>query len=191
MPSFIIQLPRKLKSITLVGKAPLRLYKEEELEAARSEAYRRGQTEAKAECDRQIARLRAEQFDKLQSTFQAVENQHSALLSQFSEVLPGLTMEAVSRVIAKVDIDRALVTGIVEELLAEAHPGAGALEVLLNAHDLSLMEGCDEGFREKYPMIIFDSDPDLRPGDCMVKSRFGVIDGRIATKLENVEALLR
>lgn len=39
--------------------------------------------------------------------------------------------------------------------------------------------------------IKFRIDNDLKPGDCQVKSRFGLLDGRIATKLKRIQLELQ
>jgi flagellar biosynthesis/type III secretory pathway protein FliH len=56
---------------------------------------------------------------------------------------------------------------------------------------LKLIESFQAGFRERYPQIEFRADPDLQPGDCVVTSRFGALDGRLATKLRSIDRLLQ
>ena len=43
----------------------------------------------------------------------------------------------------------------------------------------------------KYPGIKLTADPELMPGDCRAKSRFGMIDARVFTKLQNVARSLK
>ena len=57
------------------------------------------------------------------------------------------------------------------------------MEVMLSPTDLALISGVDKEFDQKYPGIRLSSDPELIPGDCRAKSRFGMIDARIFTKL--------
>jgi flagellar biosynthesis/type III secretory pathway protein FliH len=89
--------------------------------------------------------------------------------------------------LANVEIDQNLVVRLVEELLAEICEGRQPIEVSLSAHDLQLLEGNSQRFREKFPEIEFRVDAELQPGDCMVRSRHGAIDGRLSTKLKTVE----
>jgi hypothetical protein len=37
------------------------------------------------------------------------------------------------------------------------------------------------------PHVKFIEDPSLQSGDCQVKSRFGLLDGRIATKVRKIK----
>lgn len=49
----------------------------------------------------------------------------------------------------------------------------------------------DDALLEGYPNVTFHEDPTLTPGDCQIKSRFGLLDGRVATKLRKIEADLK
>ena len=49
----------------------------------------------------------------------------------------------------------------------------------------------DDALLEGYPNVKFFEDSTLASGDCQIKSRFGLLDGRIATKLRKVEEELR
>ena len=162
-----------------------------EVETARKEGYQRGFEEASMLVQRQLLDQREDVLHLQQKTFSALAAHHETLVAQLGQLLPNLAMEAIRRVVANIDIDSKLVTRIVNELLVEIHPGPGALDVALSEHDLRLIAGNEASFRQKYPEIHFTADPDLKPGDCVVRSRFGTIDGRIATKLKTVEALLQ
>ncbi len=52
------------------------------------------------------------------------------------------------------------------------------------------LEG-DDSLLEGYANLTFHEDPSLGPGDCQIKSRFGLLDGRIATKLRKIETELK
>ncbi len=48
------------------------------------------------------------------------------------------------------------------------------------------LEG-DDALLSEYPEVKFFIDDSLGNGDCQIKSRFGLLDGRIATKLRKIE----
>jgi len=48
------------------------------------------------------------------------------------------------------------------------------------------LEG-DDSLIPDYPNLKFHEDASLSSGDCQIKSRFGLLDGRIATKLRRIE----
>ena len=49
----------------------------------------------------------------------------------------------------------------------------------------------DDALLSEYPDVKFFEDDSLQSGDCQIKSRFGLLDGRIATKLRKIEEELR
>ena len=44
----------------------------------------------------------------------------------------------------------------------------------------------DDALLAGYPNVKFFEDASLNSGDCQIKSRFGLLDGRIATKLRKI-----
>ena len=49
----------------------------------------------------------------------------------------------------------------------------------------------DDALLDGFPFVKFFEDSSLESGDCQVKSRFGLLDGRISTKLRKVEEELK
>jgi flagellar biosynthesis/type III secretory pathway protein FliH len=163
----------------------------EEHEAACDAAYRRGFQEANELLTKQILDQRAEIAQLQDSLFQSLSKQAESLAFQVSETLPDLVMEITRRVLAGMTPDRAAVERLLTETLAEIAPGSTEVEVFLNASDLALVEGIAESYAHKYPGIKLTADPELAPGDCRAKSRFGTIDARVFTKLQNVARSLK
>ena len=52
------------------------------------------------------------------------------------------------------------------------------------------LDGDDE-LLDGYPNVKFFEDSSLNSGDCQIKSRFGLLDGRISTKLRKIEEELK
>ena len=49
----------------------------------------------------------------------------------------------------------------------------------------------DDALLAGFPNVKFFEDTSLASGDCQIKSRFGLLDGRIATKLRKIEEELK
>ena len=49
----------------------------------------------------------------------------------------------------------------------------------------------DDALLEGYPNVKFFEDSSLSSGDCQIKSRFGLLDGRVSTKLRKIEQELK
>ena len=78
-----------------------------------------------------------------------------------------------------------------ETMVKRAARISDKLRLCLLYTSLKLMENYQAGLRNRYPQIEFRADPDLQPGDCIVTSRFGALDGRLATKLRSVDRILQ
>jgi flagellar assembly protein FliH len=184
-----VQFSRPLRNVKLVGasSSPSPTFTAAELEAAKQESYQRGCTDTSALMEQHLVEQREELLHLQEKTFTSVVTRNQQLVDQLRSALPQLTLEAVRRVLANIEIDHDLVVRLVDELLAEIREGRQPIEVSLSAHDLELIEGSDQHFREKFPEIEFRLNPELEPGDCIVRSRHGAIDGRLSTKLKTVE----
>lgn len=206
MQSNQIRFSRPLRSVVLAGSVPVKksapvvpplpVGASEQEKAAQAEAlaYARGFEEATRQAAETQAEDKATRAKALDLLLKKLEGGHETLVTQVGRVLPKLVVEAVRRVLAGAELPSGTVVGIINELLGEVHPGSGALEILLNEHDLHLLKSDETliaNFAQSYPGITFAADRHLLPGDCLLRSRFGTIDGRVAAKMENLEELLQ
>jgi flagellar biosynthesis/type III secretory pathway protein FliH len=163
----------------------------EEHEAACEAAYKRGAEETNTLLTEQILAQRAEVAQLQDALFKSLALQSESLVHQVSEPLPDLVMEIARRVLAGHTPDTATIRSIVTETLAEIAPDSTGVEVWLSPSDLALVEGIMKDFDHKYPGITISADPELVPGDCRAKSRFGAIDARLSTKLDAIARSLQ
>ncbi len=185
----IVQFSQPVRAVYLAGQAAPVHFTHAELEAADREGYRRGSEEASRMLERQMLEQRDELIHLQSQTFVALDEQRAALVGQVRDFLPQLVMEGIARILGGFQSDRENVIRIVDDLLAELSPTGETLEVQLNSADLEMITGYDETLREKFPAIAFRAGTGLRPGDAIVRSRFGTIDGRLGTKFKMVEAM--
>jgi flagellar biosynthesis/type III secretory pathway protein FliH len=163
----------------------------EEHEAACQEAYNRGFQEATNALTNQIAEQRAEVAQLQDAVFKNLAAQSETLAHEVSQILPDLILEITHRVLAGFKPDAETVRNTISETLAEVAPGSSDVEVRLHPEDLALVKGVDAELEQKYPGIKLIADSELTPGDCLAKSRFGLIDARVLTKLQNVARSLK
>lgn len=188
VPVGISIVPEILQPVEEVPDTRLSL---EEHEVACEAAFRKGFQEANDLLARQILEQRAEIAQLQDSVFLSLAKQAEAITHQVSHMLPDLVIEIARRVLAGIEPDADAVRRIVAETLAEISPGSTDVEIWLNPKDLSLIQNLDPGLEQKFPGIALRADPELIPGDCRAKSRFGAIDARISTKLQNVARSLK
>lgn len=180
-----IHFPVPPRTVFVAGTPqPAVTYSQEQFDAACREARQRGIDETTELLERQMLHLRADVLQLQSGTFSKLAAAHAELIAHFKDLLPALVTEAASRVLAATPISRDTVLGIVRELLQGIDPGSPELEVRLCSQDLELIAGNEDDFREKHPALTFRADPELKQGDCIVQSRFGMLDGRVATKLQ-------
>jgi flagellar assembly protein FliH len=163
----------------------------EEHEAACQDSYNRGFQEATDALTNQIAEQRAEVAQLQDAIFKNLAAQSETLTQEVSQILPDLILEITHRVLAGFKPDIETVRNSISETLAEIAPGSTDVEIRLHPQDLALVQGIDAELEQRYPGIKLTPDPELTPGDCVAKSRFGMIDARVLTKLQNVARSLK
>jgi flagellar assembly protein FliH len=163
----------------------------DEREAACKAAYQQGFEDASAFLNQQLVEQRGEVIRLQQGTFSAIAEQHAAQMDELRGILPELVVEMTRRLLCGLEPDCGRVERTIAEVLAEMVPGVRDVEIALHPSDLELLGHFDPQFGDKYPGLRFIGDATLKVGDCMMRSRFGIVDGRLETKLENLSRSLQ
>jgi len=175
-----------------------------------------GRNEAMEEARGEFQRIRSEFGQRQEEILAGMQKQFSEMAQELIQRLPELTLALSERVLGEIRLDRDAVVGIVTNAIGEFATEDEKLEVYLCPDDLKVLKagdklaaekpadvseaddfsgaiaglfeglGGDDSLLEGYPNVVFHEDPELGPGDCLVKSRFGLVDGRILTKLGKV-----
>lgn len=160
------------------------------LETARREGVEEGFKAGVASVQERMDALRAETDALRDGVLRSLSEKEGALVKEAEAVLPSLALEVARRVIAGVSFDGEAVKRRVEEVLAEAAPKEGALQVRLSPGDLERLGEAAQAIEGDYPELRFEADSALVDGDCVVKGRFGVADARLKTRWKMVADLL-
>ena len=156
---------------------------ETELAAHAEEAFRRGGDAARALADQQMVEFRADMGRLRDEVLQKLGALEPALVGQLRAALPALALDLARRLLAGYEPPAEAVSRLCEEALAELFPERENLELSLSPRDAALLEALGPEWRERYPGLRVRIDPALAPGDCQVRSRFGLTDARRETKL--------
>ena len=200
-------------TVNSVAPAPAPVHK---LQEEKQAAYEKGKLEASTHYNQEIRKLRDEyalrQEELLKGLHEKVEN----VLQELDSRLPSLVVSISEKIIGGISLDAEMIQSMVKAMIDESGSSEENLEVFLCPNDLNLLKSFadkdkepeksdnEEGFAsaiagifdgidgddallEGYPNVKFFEDASLGAGDCQVKSRFGLLDGRIATKLRRVE----
>ena len=178
----LIAFDRPLASAALRGQAG-RLCNEAELAARAQDAYRRGVDDARALADQQMVEFRADIGQLSDGVLNKLSHLEESLVAQLRESLPDLALEIARRLLAGYEPPPAVVSRLCAEALEELFPERENLELVVSPRDAVLLEKLRPEWQQRYPGLRVRSDVALAAGDCQVRSRFGLTDARLTTKL--------
>jgi flagellar assembly protein FliH len=184
--SKLIAFDRPLSGAALAGNAG-RFYSEKELLARDETAYRRGVDATRALADQQMVELRADIAQLAEGVFKKLATVEPGIMAQLRDALPGLALEIAHRLLAGYEPPAEVVSKLCEEALAELFPERDNLELVVSARDAALLEKLNPDWLRRYPGLRIRAESSLNAGDCQVRSRFGLTDARLQTKLTALE----
>ena len=179
--SKLIAFDRPLAAAVLPGQG--RLYTETELAAKCEEAYRKGVDSARAAADQQMVEFRHDMEQLSDGVLRKLSALEPALVAQLREALPGLAVDIAHRLLAGYEPPVETIERLCREALEQLFPEREGLEVSLCARDAALLTALNPEWMQSYPGLRIRTDGALNPGDCLVRSRFGLTDARQQTKL--------
>lgn len=183
MPNAFVAFDRPLAGAAVASRAG-RVYTEAEVTAIRTQAYQDGTDAARAFASQQLVEFRAEVQALQEGIFQKLAAAESGLLGQLRDTLPSLAVELARRLLAGYEPTAEQVKRLCEETLAQLYPERDNLELFLSPRDATLLEDLDPEWKTRHPGLRITIDATLGPGDCQVRSRFGLTDARRQSKLE-------
>jgi len=158
----------------------------DESDSVADSSRKAGYAEAEELYTKMIHEGREEMLHMQQELFTRLQHNFRQMQETVHERLPGLVMSLVREVIGGIGLDGASVRGLVDKALNELSVPGGGVTIRLSPKDAKLLEGLDKDIHERYRPVVVLEDADLKPGDCLVESRFGTIDGRLETKLRKL-----
>ena len=205
--------PPKNFEVNFHGKPPLSVDVANQQSTISAEE---GKKEATEFYQKEVDKLRGEFAEKQNTLLLEINNKVDETLSQLDKRLPDLVMAITERILPSVKIDGDSIKSMVVAMIGEFSEEDEKLDVYLCKHDLDLLKGLsksedtgstedseqegfasaiagifegldgDESLLDGYPNVKFFEDESLQPSDIQIKSRFGLLDGRISTKLRKL-----
>lgn len=185
----LVSFDRPLSGATRTTRATSapRLFTEEEVVAREQAAHQRGAEAARLAADQRLVELRSAIAQLSEGVLRKLETIEPRLLAEVREALPGLAVEISRRLLAGYEPPADVVDRLCREALEHLFPEREGLEVALSPRDAELLQGLNPDWLGRFPDLRIKSDVALRPGDCLVRSRFGLTDARQETKLAALE----
>ncbi len=177
----LIAFDRPLAAAVLPGQG--RVYTEAEVAAKCEEAYRKGVDSARAAADQQMVEFRHDIEQLSDGVLKKLATLEPALVSQLRDALPGLAVDIAHRLLAGYEPPVETIERLCREALEQLFPEREGLELALCPRDAALLTALNPDWMQLYPGLRVRTDGTLNPGDCLVRSRFGLTDARQQTKL--------
>jgi flagellar assembly protein FliH len=117
------------------------------------------------------------------SVFTKLAGIEGTLTSQLRDALPGLAIEIARRLLAGYEPPPEIISRLCEEALTELFPERDNLELVISPRDAEFLKSLNPDWIARYPGLRITVEASLTPGDCQVRSRFGLTDARQQTKL--------
>jgi len=182
----LIPFDRPLSGAAIPGTAG-HFCSEAELAARDEAAYHRGIDAARALADQQMVEFRHDMEQLGDGVFKKLATIEPSLVAQLRDALPALALDIARRLLAGYEPPPEVVSRLCGEALAELFPERENLELSVGARDAALLEKIQPDWLARYPGLRIRTEATLKPGDCQVRSRFGLTDARLQTKLTALE----
>jgi len=181
-----------LREVRLLTQVPSRDWAAHlrEREAA---AYLKGRSEGDRACSQQLSQQRKELETLQNGVLKTLQASLPQMLEEAEPALIQLALASAQKILAGLPIDISLVEAVVRETLQQAEDTA-EVTVQLNPEDLNLLH------KHESPLLSgsaagkkfrFSNSPDVTRGGCVIQTRFGVLDARRETKLEQLQISLK
>jgi flagellar assembly protein FliH len=177
----LIAFDRPLIGAILPGAG--RTFTEAEVNARIEQAYHKGVDAARATVDQKLVEMRVEMQQLSEGVLTKLTSVEASTVAQLREALPALAVDIARRLLAGYEPPAEIVAKLCHEALEQLFPEREGLELSLCPRDAILLEQVNPGWLTRYPGLRVKQDATLLPGDCQVRSRFGLTDARQQTKL--------
>lgn len=161
------------------------------IDAARAEGREDGHRAGLAE-GRSLEEARTRSaFDAAARVVSEVEARMAQMEEAARRDLPGLATAIASHLVEEaVEADPALLARLVRQAVSEFLPDE-PVKIRVNPRDLALLSGpLGVDAEQESPVagrtVRWISDPEVRPGGCLVESRDRLVDGRVSSALERI-----
>jgi flagellar assembly protein FliH len=175
---------RPLRDVRLLTQAPAQDWQEHIREREQS-AYERALSGQLLQQRNEMVELQRGVVDSLRQTVpQVIQETESALIH--------LALAAAQKIIAGLPVSSEMVEAVVREAVHQVEDAA-EITIQLHSEDLALLRKHNSPLLNGLPetgTLRFTNSSEVTRGGCLVQTRFGLIDARRETKLEQLRQTL-
>ena len=165
---------------------------ERRVRAAEQAAHERGRLDGEKNLGEQMLQQRNELLELQQGVLDSLRRAVPEVIQQTESALLQIALESAKKVVAGIPIKADLVEAVVREAVLQTKETA-EITVQLHPDDLALLRKHSspvlQGLPEAGPLKFIGSS-EITRGGCVVQTRFGLLDARRETKLEQLRESL-
>lgn len=183
-----IPLTRPLQDVRVLTQLPSQTWGEH-LQEREQAAYERGRRDGENSLREQLIGQRNEIGGALSSVVESLRNTIPQLIQETETALIQLTLESAQKIVAGLPINAKMVDAVVREALRQVEDTA-EVTIQLHADDLALLQKHKSEILDGAPgsgPLRFVGSSEVSRGGCLVQTRFGVIDARRETKMDQLQ----
>ena len=186
-----IPFSQPLQGVTLLTQAPVQGW-QEHLREREAAAYERGHREGQQAMGAQLLQQRNETVELQKGVLDSLRRVVPQVVQEAETSLINLALEAAKKFVASQPVDAALIEAVVRDALRQVEDTA---EIIIQLHpdDLALLRQHNApvlaGLPDTGPLR-FSASSDVTSGGCIVQTRFGLVDARRETKMEQLRQTL-
>ena len=171
-----------------VSTLPPESEQDSRLRIAEQAAYERGRADGEKNLSEQMLQQRNELLELHQGVVESLRHAVPDVIQQTENTFMQLALECAKKIVANIPIAAELVEAVVREAVLQTKETAEIL-VQLNPDDLALLRKNQspilQGLPEAGPLKFIGSS-EISRGGCLVQTRFGLLDARRETKIEQL-----
>ena len=180
-----------LRHVRLLTQAPAQAW-DEHVRDREQAAYERGRREGERALSEQLVQQRTETAELQKGILDSLRRVVPHVVAEAETTLIGLALETAQKIIAGLPVSVEMVEAVVHEALRQVEDTA---EMVIQIHpdDLALLRKHNSvvlnGLPETGPLR-FAGSAEVARGGCIIQTRFGLVDARRETKLEQLRQAL-
>jgi flagellar assembly protein FliH len=179
---------RPLHDVRVLAHPPSQDWSEH-LREREQAAYERGRREGEDSLREQLIGQRNEIGSVLNSVLESLRNALPQLVQETESALIQLALESAQKIVAGLPINAKMVDAVVREALRQVEDTA-EVTIQLHPDDLALLRKQKAKILSGAPdsgPLRFVASAEVTRGGCLVQTRFGIVDARRETKLEQLQ----
>jgi flagellar assembly protein FliH len=186
-----IPFSRPLLNARLLVQAPAQDW-EEHLREREQAAHERGRLDGERALSQQLLQQRNEMAELQRGVVDSLRRALPQVILEAQTALIHLALESAQKIVAGLPVSPEMIEAVVREALRQVEDTA-EIAIQLHPEDLALLRKHNSpilnGVPEAGPLR-FTSSADVTRGGCLVQTRFGLIDARRETKVEQLRHTL-